>query len=381
MTSLSPTAMNASIATSPSDAPTTGIPITTLAILNATQLTPGIPTDATPFSEITTAAEEMSSSVVPTTKTVPAIDAIPKVDFPTENATVSSVITATSNDTHSVTPALPTSGDVTNTTTTSQPVADSNGTTIADITMDSTVAFPTEITATSFTVTGTSNDTFGGAPIPVTATDAETTASEESGIDFNTTTASITALAPSTVDFTTEAPITISSNDTLGGIPVLPPGTDINGSASVETTASSNTTVATNRTSLPPTVVDANVTTVTNATIPPTTVMPNTTVTSSKRPPAPPGPMPDTVTLASLGTTSKTKDNTTTVSQATTKAATTTRRASTKVPLKTRPPLRPVPNGYITVKPIHALASSASLSWVLLTLSLAIGISVQRRLL
>ncbi|KAH0631754.1 hypothetical protein JD844_019520 [Phrynosoma platyrhinos] len=361
MTSLSSTAMNASIATSPNDAPTTGIPITTLAtsIFNATTssgatwLIPGIPTDATSVSKITTVVEETSLSVVPTTKTVPVIDAIPKVDFPTENPTVSSIITATSKDTNSVTPALPTSGDVTNTTTTSQPVADSNSTTITAITMDSTVAFTSEITTTSFNVTVTSNDTFGEVPIPVTATDTETTSFDESGIDFNTATSNITALPPSTVDFTTEVPvnITASSNDTLGSILVLHPTTDTNGSTSVETTASSNTTVTTNWMSLPPTITDSNVTTDTNATFSPTPAMPNMTTNSSKRPPAPTGPMPNAITLTSIGTTSKIKDNTT-ASQDTTMAAMTTRRVSSKVPLKTRPPSRPTPNGYINVKPV-----------------------------
>nr|XP_060642512.1 mesothelin-like protein [Anolis sagrei ordinatus] len=396
---------------------------------NVTELIPVVPTDGTPLFEITTAAA--SPSVAPT---VPAIDAVPKVDLPTDISVTSSDVPLMSNET------ITDLGDVTDTTVMEQPEADTNSTTDLAITMNATDEFPTEIPATSFSATEALSDTIGETPSPVTGIDIEVTTLEESGTGFNTSVANGTAL-PS---FTVEANATMSSNDTMVGIPVPFPTT-------VENTGFANITDVIDRTSFPPVVGDSNVTTDTNATVMPTpsvylnhtsgaditptdadnvtSAMRNMTIPSSPRPPGfvgitdtnttisstppdnlnytlsvdattassdnvtspkfsvteissqrPPvvvGPVPNATILSSSGTTR----STTTVSPTTAKAARTTQRATSRVPLRTRPPWRPTPNGLINVEPAHSLASNASLSWVLLTLSLAIGFSIQKRFL
>nr|XP_016853491.1 PREDICTED: uncharacterized protein LOC103281161 [Anolis carolinensis] len=379
---------------------------------NTTGLLPLMPTDGTPLFEITDAAT--SPSIAPTNKTVTAIDVVPKVDLPT-----SSDVPVTSNET------VNDVEDATDATTTDQP-ADSNSIAASASTINDTVVFPTEIPGTSFNVTEALNDTVGGTPSPVTGTDIEATTS-----GFDTSAANGTVIPP----FTVEANATTSSNDTIGGLPVPLPTTG----TSVENTTFANITDATNRTSFPP-----NVTTDTNATVMPTpsvfinhtsganvtttgadnvtSAMRNMTVPSSQIPPGlvditdtnttmsstpavnlnhtlsadattagadnvtspkfgvteissqkPPVvvvPVPNATIPSSIGTTR----GTTTVSP-------TTAKTTSRAPPRTRPPFRPTPNGLINVEPGNSLASNASLSWVLLTLSLVVGVSMPKRFL
>ncbi|XP_054848715.1 mucin-5B-like [Eublepharis macularius] len=246
------------------------------------------------------------------------------------------------------------------------------------------------------------------APVASTATDISTTAAAHH-ITANGTILPAVArginLTPSVN--TTAAPNYITTNETI--VPTV--ATHMNVTTSVNTRAASSN-VTSNGTVLPTIATHTNVIGTTSnithtsyarvsavsasATM---STTPNVTVSaSSERPSAPPIPLSNATTLVYLSTAMTASEELPAASSRTTARGaetphetslpagpgplrTTIAAASKRGTTRTAPPKAyPTPNGYINVRPLSASASSLSLSCLLLMPSLAVGLSVLRRL-
>nr|XP_028562399.1 uncharacterized protein LOC114584579 [Podarcis muralis] len=371
--------------------------------------------------------------------TFPTISIDSTIAASTKIMATSSNVTTASNDTVSGIPD-PTSATGINMTANATPA--SNSTTINDTSLPTT-AMENNLTAAINTTPASDTTTINDTSLPTTARETNLTAATNTTPVSNSTTINDTSLPTTAVDTnltattnTTPASDTTMINDTS----LLTTAMETNLTAATNTTPVSNSTMI-NDTSLPTTAMETNLTAATNTTPASdtttindtglltsvtnvtnvisatvsytpaistnhtysanattvgtsngTSTTPGMTATTSERPSVLPKPMPNATTPAPISAATKMKETMSTASSKTTVhvpetspktgiSPQTTRRATSRTPSRTRPPLHPTPNGYINLQPLSGSSSSLTSTCLLLTLSLVVGIPLQRRLL
>ncbi|KAM6424318.1 uncharacterized protein PHA67_004934 isoform 2-T2 [Liasis olivaceus] len=321
-----------------------------------------VPTEVVvPSLNITPTLNETGGTLVPTLSTLAKVVVNRTIAADFNSSTASSpVLPSLSTDSTTVVPTtslnvtaisdgalFPSTARHFNTTISSEPITDSNNTTISapvltTITLDSTTAVTTKTRAISFNVLATLNDTINETPIPYTAADGNVTPSVETTVASDSKATSNHTAFPSTAtirDVTSGVNVTIFHS----------PTNSINFTVGADTT--------TPRTSI-------------------TSIMPSITRTSSEQLSTPPKHMPNATNPASVSrrpititdklptAASKTTFHSQETSrktaippqsspdQTTAQAATSTQRSSSRAPPRTKPASHPTPNGYINIKPL-----------------------------
>ncbi|XP_048350698.1 uncharacterized protein LOC125431704 [Sphaerodactylus townsendi] len=379
-------------------------------------------TTAIPF------ADETSVSVETTNATI--IGLHPETAVPIGSTEISDVAT-TSEGTASRFPVPTTLTDTSRATTVSH-----------DITANVTVVAVTRgINTTSILNTTVSSNVIVDGTVPPTMATHSNVSTSRNGIVASTSVATNGTILPivdTDISVTTSVATAGALTNVTNNGSVLPTVvTHINATSSVLTTEAS-TGATTGGTTLPSTATSVNVTSSINTTMASNNITnngiilhtlemhinetstPKATIshgptpdvnrssstpeasltTSSEQPLPPPGPLPNSTTSAfpyrastTSGKTSAASSRTTVpifgtphgtasspnpVRPHTTIAATPKKGTTSRAPPETEQPSYPTPNGYINVKPLSASPSCSSLSCLLLTPSLAVGLLVLR---
>ncbi|XP_015279540.1 PREDICTED: nascent polypeptide-associated complex subunit alpha, muscle-specific form-like [Gekko japonicus] len=271
--------------------------------------------------------------------------------------------------------------------------------------INATTLVNTTVASTNITTDGTLQSTAASHIDTITFVDTTTVST-----NITTDGTSLPTIA-SHINTTTSVNTTMASTNVTTNGPIQPTvAPRINATTSVNTTVPS-TDVTTARAILPTIARIVNVTSTPNATLSHTPALninhtstaPNlTATTSSEWPPAPPVPLPNATVPVSLSTPPVTSGKIPAASSRTTVRSfetphktpaspspdqphttivgTPERGTTSRAPPKTKQPSHPTPNGYINVRPLSASASSPSLSCLLLTPSIVVGLSVLRGL-
>ncbi|KAL8174869.1 UNVERIFIED_CONTAM: hypothetical protein K2H54_004368 [Gekko kuhli] len=254
-----------------------------------------------------------------------------------------------------------------------------------DGTLQSTVASHINTTTFVDTTTVSTNVTTDGTSLPTIASHINTTTSANTTVASThvTTNGTIQPTVAPHINATTSANTTVASINVTTVWAILPTiARNVSATSTPNVTISHTPALNINHTSTAPILTatmssewpPASPVPLLNSTVP--VSLSTHPVTSGKIPAAPSG-----TTVRSSETSHKTSASPSPDRPRTAIVGTPERGTTSRAPPKTKPPSHPTPNGYINVRPLSASASSLSLSCLLLTPSIAVGLSILRRLL